>query len=290
MDEKEIDEHTELFVDLSLRFNVNNPPFYITRTSYKGRLGNQIIRNLATSLLVEKHNIVCFYSSSDRMKQLGLPLYSGKNIYLGSIIPVENENYLEILNSPILQCAFQPNDFFQTKEITNLIYRYLHKESSKNCIINFNPFKERYNNNDDVFIHVRLDDLANYNPGINYYLKALSNISFLNVFISTDEKDHLIIKQIMEAYPNSVLFLDKEIRTIQFGSTCKHVILTQGSFSAVIGYLSFFSNVYYPSMKKLWGGDVLSIEGWNKIDNYDSNDVTPNSSTNESSSLQGIPT
>jgi len=40
-----------------------------------------------------------------------------------------------------------------------------------------------------------------------------------------------------------------------------------GSFSAIIGYLSFFSQIYYPEFKenKIWCGDIFSIPNWNKI-------------------------
>ena len=41
-----------------------------------------------------------------------------------------------------------------------------------------------------------------------------------------------------------------EIDTIQFGSTCKNIILSHGSFSAMIGNLSFYSNIYYPKIDK----------------------------------------
>jgi len=39
-----------------------------------------------------------------------------------------------------------------------------------------------------------------------------------------------------------------------FASTCKYVVLSYGSFSAIIGYLSFFSHVYYKKIsdKTAW--------------------------------------
>ena len=57
-----------------------------------------------------------------------------------------------------------------------------------------------------------------------------------------------------------------EIHTFQFASTCKHIILSHGSFSAVIGYLSFFSDIYYPEYEsnKIWYGDMFSINNWIK--------------------------
>ena len=43
-----------------------------TTTSYNGRLGNQIIRNLAVSLIAEKHNLYVNYSNNVLIKQLGI--------------------------------------------------------------------------------------------------------------------------------------------------------------------------------------------------------------------------
>lgn len=58
-----------------------------------------------------------------------------------------------------------------------------------------------------------------------------------------------------------------EILTLQYASTCKNIILSHGTFSAIIGYLSFYSNVYYPEYdyNNMWFGDIFSINGWNKI-------------------------
>jgi hypothetical protein len=78
--------------------------------------------------------------------------------------------------------------------------------------------------------------------GIKYYINAIKNIIFDNLYISTDDKNHSIIIQLLELYPSSQLINYDEITTIQFANTCKHIILSHGSFSAVIGYLSFFSN------------------------------------------------
>ena len=54
--------------------------------------------------------------------------------------------------------------------------------------------------------------------------------------------------------------------TIQFATTCKNIILSHGSFSAIIGYLSFYSTIYYPEyeINKIWFGDMFSIDGWIK--------------------------
>ena len=88
------------------------------------------------------------------------------------------------------------------------------------------------------------------------------------MYISSDENDHEIIQKIIDVYPNAKILVDfDEIVTFQFASTCKNIILSYGSFSAIIGYLSFYSDIYYPEyeLDKIWYGDMFSIESWKKM-------------------------
>jgi hypothetical protein len=162
------------------------------------------------------------------------------------------------------------NCYFQTKEIINLIYNYLHSSKIKEGIISMNKYNERYNNNNDCFIHIRLGDVTKYNPGFEYYDKVISSLSYKStIYISTDDKTHDIVCRLKEKYNSIILDFD-EINTIQFGSTCKYVILSHGTFSSVIGYLSYFSEIYCPKVcyggKGQWCGDLISIPNWNIID------------------------
>ena len=238
-----------------------------TTTLHNGRLGNQIIRNLSVSLIAEKNDLYVEYSSYEVIKDLGIDLFIGTNKY-DCTIPLTDDNYVYILQEPLLTSNLDPNhNYFQTKEITNILYNYLQCDNIKTNIINKNPFKDRYNANNDLCIHIRLTDAARFNPGLDYYLKAISNIQFDNLYITTDEPHHEIIKQITQIYSNVKIVCENEIQTLRFSSTCKNIILSHGSFSAVIGYLSFFSNVHYPEydINKMWYGDMFSINGWNKI-------------------------
>ena len=238
----------------------------ITTTENNGRLGNQIIRNLAVSLIAEKHNLKVNYYNKSLIETLGIDLFSGTNHYNITQL-LSDSNYFSIYNSEKLNFNLNPNDnYFQTKEITNLLYNYLN--NNKTNIIERNPFKCRYNANNDLFIHVRLTDVSHLNPGINYYINTIKLINFDNLYISTDDPNHPIIKTLLQ-HPKSKLINYNEINTFQFASTCKHIILSHGSFSAIIGYLSFFSNVYYSEYEKnkIWYGDMFSINGWNCIKN-----------------------
>jgi hypothetical protein len=240
----------------------------ITTTATNGRLGNQIVRNIAMSIVAEKFNLKVVYSSNDLISKLGIELFSGKNEYSTTALLTDN-NYFFILNeAEYVRSNLDPNHaYFQTREISKLLYSYMRSEKVMARIIDHNPFKERYNANNDLFVHLRLDDVSRFTPGFHYYSNAIKQIECDNIYISTDEETHPIVKQLCDTYPHIQIIKYDEIGTFQFGSTCRHVILSHGSFSAVIGYMSFFSAVYYPEYEsgKMWFGDMFTIDPWKKL-------------------------
>ena len=241
-------------------------------TTINGRYGNQLIRNIAVSLLSDKFNLCVSYSSSEDTENLGIHLFSGEKIYKEKII-LNDENYFEILNSTNnIESNLDPNDaYFQTKEIINKIYEFLHQKEVMHSVIQHNPFKERYKNNNDAYVHIRLGDVKSKNPGLNYYIKGLENVDFENLYISSDNPNHKIITELKRKYRNSkkVQVIDYgKIKTIQFASTCKNIVLSHGTYSSTIGYLAYFSpSISYPFYEKenSWCGEIFSINGWKEI-------------------------
>lgn len=116
-----------------------------------------------------------------------------------------------------------------------------------------NPYKGRYNNNNDTFLHIRLDDAKLWNVGIDYYVYCISLLKSDTIYIGSDNFEDDLIKKIKTLYPKVVFVEKNPIETIQFGSTCKNIILSHGSFSAVIGYLGFFSDIYFIQIKTRCG-------------------------------------
>ena len=230
-----------------------------------GRLGNQIIRNLAVSLIANKFNLRVHYKNLKLIEEIGISLFNGEKTHK-TTIALTDLNWLSILNQTELCANLNPNDnYFQTREITNILYAYLNSDIAKSEIISKNPFLIRYNANNDCCIHIRLSDATQWAPTIDYYLNALGKLQFDNLFITTDSEHHPYIKAIQRTFPASTVLHMNEVSTIQFASTCKHIILSHGSFSAVIGYLSFFSTVYFPAYSLAstqWFGDMFSIDGW----------------------------
>ena len=221
-------------------------------------------------ILAEINNLYITYDYLDECQQLGINLFCGEYKYSSDLI-ISDDNYLDIVNKSreniVTKNIKNCNSYFQTKEISNYLYNYLNLPDISKNIINKNKFIERYNNNNDIFIHIRLGDVIQFNPGYKYYETAIKNIkNYDNIYISSDSIDHDICKLLIKNF-NTIPIQYNEVETIHFGSTCKNVILSHGSFSCVIGYLSFFSNIYYPSYEenKIWYGDIFSILNWNRV-------------------------
>jgi|TARA_B100001250_G_scaffold315048_1_gene277286 hypothetical protein len=221
-------------------------------TERNGRLCNQIIRNLALSFLAKKYDLYVEYSNYDNINnKLGIELFIGNKKYDKTVV-IDEKNYMNYFNNNIINNAnFDFNGgYFHNEEITTMLYNHL-TNNMKN-IIDKNPYKERYNNNNDIFLHIRLTDAKKFNVGIDYYIHCINSLKYDNIYIGSDNfNDELIIK-LKTLYPSVILIDKNPIETIQFGSTCKNIILSHGSFSAVIGYLGFFSNVYFMNEDPKW--------------------------------------
>ena len=235
-------------------------------TVENGRLGNQIIRNLCVSAVAERHDLYVEYCNFERITSLGIDLFIGNCKHRNTLL-LTDDNFFQVLNADFVLVNVDPNaTYFQTRSITNYIYNHIRSFAVRNKIEQTNPFRERYNMNNDCFIHIRLGDVERFSPGIKYYLKALSLISFDRLYIASDTPDHVIVREIQQKYDNSKILEYGENETIQFGSTNKHVILSYGTYSSIIGYRSFYSDIYYQDTCRWDTNDTFSIPGWNKVD------------------------
>jgi len=221
-------------------------------TEHNGRLCNQVIRNLALSILAEKYDLYVEYSNYDNINnKLGIELFVGNKKH-NETITINEDNYMNYFNNNIKNSNnlnFM-NGYFQTEEISTILHKHLN--NNKKNIIEKNPYKERYNKNNDIFLHIRLTDAKEWNVGIDYYIHCINLLKYDNIYIGSDNFNDDLIKKIKTLYPQIIFINKNPIETIQFGSTCKNIILSHGSFSAVIGYLSFFSNIYYLNKIPKW--------------------------------------
>jgi hypothetical protein len=243
----------------------------MTRThGTSGRLCNHLIRNVFVSILAERINLCVDYSYYDIITALGIKLFSGRNHY-PTITYLNDSNIMDIINGNTLPTNFSIKEdiYFQMNECSHYLYKYFRSDLIMNRIVQKNKFMNRYKTNNDVFLHIRLGDTVEHTPGFKYYDKVLSSLNFDKGFIASDSPQHPICLELKTKYPTIQIINSNEVDTILLGSTCKHVVLSHGSFSAIIGYMAFFSDVYYPMYEegKIWYGDMFTnIPGWIRIE------------------------
>jgi len=207
-----------------------------------GRLGNQFFINVAASLLAEKHDLYIEYEHGEDVRPL-FPLFVGERRYPTTMM-VTDENYMDLYNRESIDTNLSFHDYFQSRNVTTLTHRYVQSK-----------VKRSYKQNKDCFLHVRLGDVAKWNPGAKHYLDILATLNVDRVYLSTDSPDHPIAQQLLR---HARLYEGSPIDTILFASFCCYVILSHGTFSGMIGYLANESTVYFvkESEKTSWDFDV----------------------------------
>ena len=237
-------------------------------TGSDGRFCNHIIRALAASFIATQQNLKFNYGQYvDKMVLLGIKLYEGTMTYRNSQI-ISNSNIMSYLrhNIPIYKNIIIDRYYFQTKDFSNYLYKYYQNSDNQQSIIDANKFNNRYKNNNDVFIHVRLGDVEHLNQGYAYYDKALTEItSFESGYIASDDITHETCRKLIQKYNLKIIDYN-EVETIMFGSTCKNIILTGGTFSYIIGLFGFFSKVYYLKGRDNWyPSELFFINDWTEV-------------------------
>ena len=218
----------------------------------QGRLGNNLLQNIGISILSKKFDFkVENYINEEELKILGLSLNKRQNTntnfnsyYDTDLMYLLSLN--KINNGILYEGTFQVKDFVLTY---------------KQDILNHFNLKYDYENNNDLFIHVRLGDVSNLNVGIEYYKSAINSITFNKGYISSDTLTHHIVQELIKEY-NLILYDNNPLDTINFGKNFNNLILSTGTFSWWIGLLSKAKNIIFPLNGPKWHGDIFVYEDW----------------------------
>ena len=237
---------------------------------HNGRLGNLFFVNMVLHFVALKLNLKCKYKYYEQFKKLGVYLHVGDNEYPnGSIISLTDENFLNIIQEKTLKennISINNESWFQSYTFVHFLQVYFCIPHNRTSIINNNIFKKRYNNNNDLFVHIRLGDLKDkinaFSNIKKYYENILNKTNFITGYISSDSIQHELCQYFIHKY--GLIVIDKcEVETIMFASTCKYITLSGGTFSWLIGFFAFFStHIYYPSLKNPWYGDIFVFPNW----------------------------
>lgn len=226
------------------------------RPGYNGRLGNHVFRNLAAYCIAKRQG--CSVQYSIDLSVLGLDLTSDVSECDGPVQSLSEEQaILYAQYSFPRQCLSVDDIYCQNPYFCHRIYRLI--VSQKESIRRANPFRDEYHAR-EVFVHVRLDDATQWNPGYEYYRRALARANASGGFLSSDSPSHPLVLRLCEEFKLNP-FTDTELRTFQFASTCKSVILSHGTFSWTIGVLAD-GQVFYPKLTPVWHGTIYECMPW----------------------------
>ena len=226
---------------------------------YRGRLGNRMIQYAAAYVLAKKTglkldapktrayiNTGTYKTSSSTNDKI--ETYFGSVFKINSLsghkfnnfIELTDDNYFEHLKNPTPNKGYLLNGYFQherllvdyREEILNL---YQSPESD------FTP------NKNDAFVACRLGDCLKTHRtycSMKYIEDQLitSRDSYDNVYVTSDTINHPPLAKLIKKY-NLTAHQDSPINTILFAARFNNLILSAGSFSYWMAYLSSAENI-----------------------------------------------
>lgn len=222
---------------------------------HAGRFGNHVFRNMAAHFLAQRMNLRVSYSI-DFEKAFGVKLFQGTRTTGRPVLMQENtfETYCSNGGASDDVLPDVNHIYCQTKTFARAIRSFF--LSNEASIRAHNRFS--YDNN-AVFVHIRLDDATQWNPGADYYRRAVAKCEYTRGYVSSDSPNHSLVKEFLQKGFELVSLPEAE--TILFASACKSIVLSHGTFSWTIGALSFNSKVIYPkNFPVKWHGDIFLSE------------------------------
>ena len=218
------------------------------------RLGNWLFINFIIHLLSKKFNYFPVYVALAESDALGFKYHYGTECK-NDLRLYTDDTILNLLSGPdFIDHGVSFNGFGQLKDIVLSYKHELYIISNKS-----------FNLVDGVFVHVRLDDACQNNPGLEYYRTCLKNINFECGYISSDSPDHPMVKSLISEF-NLALYNNSPVETINYAKKFDKLILSGGTFSWWIGVLSKASEIFYPKQKIIWHGDIFVFPEWKGID------------------------
>ncbi len=253
---------------------------------YEGRLSNNIIQFLAGYFFAKKNNFyfnpelqTIFNNSGSEtriIKQDQLPLIG--HLVQHDLTIVNDANFLDLFFSTELEIKhYHFVGFFQQRKFLEYIKPFIGE------ILDIkNEFKQG-----ELFVHYRIGDLIYYErDGLpiwtprEYFDDAISKIDFKKGWISSDTPEHPHVCWLINKYKLEICKMSP-LDTILFAKDCEYLVLSEYTFSGMIGYLSKGSNVWC-NRRELWsitpetiqsGFDNYNLLRWN----YDADLVAVNS-------------
>jgi hypothetical protein len=241
----------------------------------QGRTGNILLQNIGMSIISTKFNLkVINYVPINNVGLLGLKLNQDGRMIEDLVTIYDNQNHLNDIKKEKnidINSSMSLMDLISQKEFDRGIC-YDGTFQNKEFVLKhrseiLNHFKLVHSHRDNqVFVHVRLGDVENSNPGLEYYRKSLNGISFINGYISSDSPNHPIVQKLIDEYHLKLFNEEDPIKIINFAKDFENIILSKGTFSWWIAILSKSQNIIFPLNDRAWYGDIFVFDDWKYID------------------------
>lgn len=247
------------------------------------RLGNMLFNRVAAWVFAKKHNY--FISAENTLPKfknseedrepvstgfgeawcdLKVSLTSGTKSFSGPIVCVTEQNYLQLLESDNVPDAhYHFCDYFQIPEF---LLKY---EKEIRSFFNLN-YQER--DPKEIFVAVRLGDAAHCRARLPraYYEDAITRLyaeGCKGGFITSDSILHPDVMYLKDKFDLLPYVNHTPMSKINFAKNFNNLVLSEGSFSFWMGYLSKAERVYINDRRHLftWHHDIFVVPTWRKL-------------------------
>ncbi len=239
--------------------------------NYSGRLGNNLFQYVAAYIFAKKFNLKITSSIVENI--FDLPSLVG-DVTSDNIIDVDDNNFMTLLES---------------ESLTQAHYHFLGYYQNRDFILKYkNEIKSLFNlkftdiPKDEVFVAYRIGDINGERQmlPIEYYREALQNIGCDKGYITSDTPNHPNVIQLSIEF-NLIIYNNSPIETIDFAKNFNNLVLSEGSFSWWMGFLSSAENIYYNERRRFWHGDMFVIPEWKALKyDWDQTCINPNNKLN----------
>ena len=231
------------------------------------RTGNSLLQNIGASVLSNKFNLkVQNYPHIPNIELLGLK-YNQSGVINENLIKLYDfmdvghveENCItlsKLISQNHIDFGLSIDASFQFDEFV-LKFR---KEILDHFNLDFS------NKNDNLFVHVRLGDVTHLNPGLEYYRTAIKSINYTSGFISTDSFQNPIVQSLITEF-NLIPYTEHDpVKVLNFAKDFDKLILSKGSFSWWMAFLSKAKKIIFPKNDTSWYGNIFVYDDWEFID------------------------
>jgi hypothetical protein len=234
---------------------------------YSGRLGNNLFQYVAAYIFAKKFGYKIVSSVVENL--FNLPTLNNGLSY-DNLIYVNDINFMELLERDRLEPAhYRFDGYYQNRDF---ILKY--KSEIKSLFnLTFTDVQK-----DQVFVAYRIGDINGERQmlPIEYYQDALKKLNAKDGFITSDTPDHPNVIKLINEF-NLKLYNDSPLETIDFAKNFNNLILSEGSFSWWIEFLSKAENIYYNERPRFWHGDIFVLPKWVPLKyDWDTSCVTNN--------------